>query len=133
MAKYSCAVSVTFEVYYDVEAENEDQARDKAEEMALSDETLCENIPDSAKVWNVELVNERERIDNYFNQCKAFWKARGDTEGIATSKAFWWDCVENWNCDKSWNPEKEKFALEFRNYKPGNPVPDEKLIENGGI
>ena len=62
--------------------------------------------------------------DVYFQTCKEYWLRKGDPVSVATSKAFWWDCVEVWNADKSWNTEKEQFAYEFRGYKPGDPVPD---------
>lgn len=75
-----------------------------------------------------------EGVVEFFNQCKAFWiRMNGDTEGVATSKAFWWDIVECFNIDKSWNDAKRKFVKEFRGYTPGDPVPDEKLVEKGAV
>ena len=71
-------------------------------------------------------------VRQYFDMCKRYWMSTGDSEGVATSKAFWWDCIEVWNADDSWNEEKEKFALEFRNYHKGDPIPEESLIEKGG-
>ena len=133
MAKYSCWVTVEFELNYEVEAESEEQAKELAEEMAMRDEDLCDNIPDSADAWKVERIDEDAQVKDYFDRCKNYWTGSGDTEGVATSKAFWWDCVECWNADKSWTPAKEKFAKEFRNYKPGDPVPDSNLVAEGGI
>lgn len=74
-----------------------------------------------------------EDVLKYFNSCKTYYMRNGDSEGVATSKAFWWDCVEVFNFDKSWNDAKRKFAKEFRNYCPGDPVPDAKFVEKGGI
>lgn len=74
-----------------------------------------------------------EGVQQFFEQCKAFWMRQGDTAGVATSKAFWWDCVECFNFDKSWNDAKRKFAKDFRNYNPGDPVPDEKLVGKGAV
>ncbi len=63
----------------------------------------------------------------YFNTCKEYWMRNGDSESVAASKAFWWDCVEVWNADNSWNDEKRKFANDFRGYTPGDPVPDVEI------
>ena len=74
-----------------------------------------------------------EGVKEFFDQCKAYWMRNGDTEGVATAKAFWWDCVECFNFDKSWNDAKRKFAMEFRAYVPGNPVPEPELVEKGEV
>lgn len=74
-----------------------------------------------------------EDVLRYFNRCKAYYMRNGDSDAVATSKAFWWDCVEVFNFDKSWNDAKRKFAKEFRNYTPGDPVPDAKLVEEGAV
>jgi hypothetical protein len=74
-----------------------------------------------------------EGVQEFFNKCKSYWIRNGDSAGVATSKAFWWDMVECFNFDKSWNDAKRKFAKEFRNYTPGDPVPDEELVEKGAV
>lgn len=48
----------------------------------------------------------------------------------ATCKAFWWDCVEIWNMS-GWNQAKESFALAFRGYRPGDPIPEFCCVEQG--
>lgn len=73
-----------------------------------------------------------EEVQEYFDTCKAYWMRIGNTEGVATCKAFWWDCVEVWNMDDSWNEDKEKFARDFRGYRKGDPVPDAAVVEEGG-
>ena len=72
-----------------------------------------------------------EEIRQYFDACRAYWIRHGDTPGVATCKAFWWDCVEVWNIDSSWDQAKETFALAFRGYRPGNPVPESCCVESG--
>lgn len=67
---------------------------------------------------------------DYFDKCKAFWMNHGDSERVATSKAFWWDCVEVWNVDQSWNDAKRDLAEMF-GYKEGDPLPDEHAVEQG--
>ena len=74
-----------------------------------------------------------EGVKEYFELCKSYWMRNGDSAEVATSKAFWWDMVECFNFDKSWNDAKRKFAEEFRSYTPGDPVPDEKLVERGEV
>ena len=74
-----------------------------------------------------------EDVQNFFDQCRAFWMRQGDSEAVATSKAFWWDIVECFNFDKSWNDAKRKFAMDFRGYTPGDPVPEAKLVEAGAV
>ena len=56
-----------------------------------------------------------EEIRVYFETCKTYWIRQGFSEEIATSRAFWWDCVEGWDIDKSWTDEKRKFAEQYRN------------------
>lgn len=73
------------------------------------------------------------KVYDYFNLCRDYWLTTGDRLGVATSKAFWWDCVEVWNADKSWNEEKEEFAWSFRAYKPYDPVPSARVVEEGGV
>ena len=66
----------------------------------------------------------------FFDACKAYWMRQGDSERVATSKAFWWDCVECWNFDKSWNDAKRDLAAMF-GYTQGDPVPDPELVSKG--
>ena len=130
--KYNVQVTVEFDVCYEIEAESEEQAKEMAENKAMED--TFEDIPTSAEAWDVEAITEdveMREIKEYFEKCKQFWISRGDREGVATSKAFWFDCVEIWNFEKSWTPVKEKFAMDFRGYKPGDEVPSEKVIEKG--
>ena len=74
-----------------------------------------------------------EGVQEFFEQCKAYWIRQGDSEEVATSKAFWWDMVECFNFDKSWNDAKRKFAEEFRGYHPGDPEPTEEQVLVGGV
>ncbi len=74
-----------------------------------------------------------DECKDYFQRCKAFWMSLGDREGIATSKAFWWDFVEVMNSDNSWDKAKEKFAMDFRGYKVGDPVPSPDFVERGAV
>lgn len=70
-------------------------------------------------------------IQDYFNACVSFWMSRGDSKGIATIKALWWDCVEVWNADKSWNDEKIVFVNQYRKYKPYGPIPEAECTAAG--
>ena len=72
-------------------------------------------------------------IEKYFDVCRDYWVRNGDSKGVATSKAFWWDCVEVWNSDNSWNEDKRKFAKVWRGYVQGSPVPDAKFVEMGAV
>lgn len=74
-----------------------------------------------------------EELRDYFKLCKKYWMSRGDREGVATSKAFWWDMVELYTVTNTWTPVKAQFAMEFRGYVPGNPIPDAKMVEKGAV
>ena len=74
-----------------------------------------------------------EEVVSYFEECRNYWENGGDSRGVATSKAFWWDCVGVWNLDKSWNEAKEKFAMDWRGYKKGNPIPEADYVERGAV
>lgn len=74
--------------------------------------------------------NTIEEVKAFFEQCKSFWMRQGDSEGVATCKAFWWDIVQISN-QYGWTPEKEQFALEFRGYKRGDPEPAASAVERG--
>ena len=78
-----------------------------------------------------ETATTANEVQAYFDMCKAYWERLGNPSAVATCKAFWWDCVEVWNMDKSWNDEKKAFAKAFRGYVPGNPIPDESVVEAG--
>lgn len=82
---------------------------------------------------NVTKVKTMEEVITFFESCKAFWMRQGDAPSVATCKAFWWDCVEAWNFDRVWNDAKEKFAMEFRGYKPGDEVPSEEKVKKGAV
>lgn len=71
-----------------------------------------------------------DQVVSFFDTCKDYWLRNGDSGRIATSKAFWWDCVESWNFDRSWNDAKRQFASLF-NYKEGDPVPAPDVVERG--
>ena len=71
--------------------------------------------------------------ERFFNECKAYWIRQGDSPAVATSKAFWWDMVECFNFDNSWNDAKKEFAMKFRGYKVGNPVPSAEFVEGGAV
>lgn len=71
-----------------------------------------------------------DEVVEFFDACKAYWMRNGDPEPVATSKAFWWDCVECWNFDDSWNDAKRDLAEMF-GYKQGDPVPDADIVERG--
>ena len=75
-----------------------------------------------------------EGVQEFFESCKLFWMMMNkDSEEVAISKAFWWDCVECFNFDKSWNDAKRKFAEEFRGYHPGDPEPTEEQVLEGVV
>jgi hypothetical protein len=80
-----------------------------------------------------KLTDTYEGVQTFFDQCKAYWMRNGDPEGVATSKALWWDLVECFNFDNSWNEAKKQFVKDFRGYVPGNPVPEAKLVEKGEV
>lgn len=133
--KYEVRVTVEMEAVYEIEADSEEEAKEKAEESAMLDD-FSDEMPSSAEAWDVKAITpdvEMEKINSYFSSCKKFWLSTGDSEGVATSKTFWWDCVEVWNHDKSWTPVKERWAWNFRAYKPGNPIPDSNLVVEGGV
>ena len=65
-----------------------------------------------------------DEIKKYFDLCVAYWERQGDSKGLATSKAIWWDCIEVWNTDKSWNDDKIAFINQYRKYKPYDPIPE---------
>ena len=81
----------------------------------------------------MSLTSTAEGVQKYFKMCKRYWTDRGASDGIATSKAFWWDCVEVWNADNSWNDAKIAFALAFRGYHVGDPIPAEEKVEKGEV
>ena len=71
-------------------------------------------------------------MNEYFEACKAYWMRCGDSEGVATTKALWWDCVEVWNADRSWNDEKVKLVKQYRPwYEPYGPVPESSRVAEG--
>lgn len=74
--------------------------------------------------------NVISQVNEYFEACKNYWIQQGNTERVATAKAFYWDCVECWNFDKSWNDAKREFARTF-NYNEGDQVPSAELVERG--
>lgn len=74
-----------------------------------------------------------EDCEKFFEECKNYWIRSGDSEGVATCKAFWWDFVECMNFDKSWNDAKRKFAMDWRGYVPGDPVPEAEYVERGAV
>lgn len=71
-----------------------------------------------------------DQVADYFATCKAYWLRQGDSEQVASAKAFYWDCVEVWNFDRSWNDAKRCMAEMF-GYKEGDPVPAPELVEKG--
>ena len=82
----------------------------------------------ASESMGVRTMNE---IENYFNQCVAYWMGTGVSKGVATVRAIWWDCVEVWNADKSWDANKIEFINRWRKYKPYDPVPESELVESG--
>lgn len=72
-----------------------------------------------------------DNIKNYFDSCVSFWMSTGLSKGAATVRAIWWDCVDVWNFDKSWTEDKVKFINQYRKYKPYDPVPEAKRVEEG--
>lgn len=71
-----------------------------------------------------------DQVNAFFNACKDYWLRLGDPEHVASSKAFWWDCVECWNFDHSWNDAKREFAHIY-NYNEGDPVPAPDIVARG--
>ena len=73
-------------------------------------------------------------IQKYFDTCVSYWvREHGLSIGAAMVRAIWWDCVEVWNIDKSWNKEKIDFINQYRKYKPYDPIPEERLVEEGKV
>ena len=72
-----------------------------------------------------------ENIENYFGTCVAYWMSTGLSEGVATVRALWWDCVEVWNADKSWTEDKIKFINRYRKYTPYDAIPEEDKVKKG--
>ena len=70
-------------------------------------------------------------IEKYFKSCVDYWMSTGVSQGVATCRAIWWDCVEVWNIDKSWNDDKVSFINRYRKYKPYDAIPDEDCISEG--
>ena len=70
-------------------------------------------------------------VETFFNECKNFWLRLGNSEAVATCKAFWYDLVEVSNEFDAWGPAKEQFAYDFAGYKPGDRMPDDTEIESG--
>ena len=54
MPKYEVSVTVEIEKYYIVEAEDEQDAREKAEDMALCEDYGENNMADTAVAWSIE-------------------------------------------------------------------------------
>lgn len=71
------------------------------------------------------------QIEQYFEACVNYWISQGDSMGVATIKAIWWDCVEVWNADKSWTKEKIEFVNRWRKYEPYGEVPPSSCVEVG--
>lgn len=71
-----------------------------------------------------------DQVTDFYATCRDYWMRQGDSERVASAKAFYWDCVETWNFDKSWNDAKRDVAAMF-GYKEGDPVPDPDLVANG--
>ena len=71
-----------------------------------------------------------DQVADYFATCKDFWLRQGDSERVASAKAFYWDCVEVWNFDHSWNDAKRDMASMF-GYTEGDPVPAPELVGKG--
>ena len=72
-----------------------------------------------------------KEIKKYFDSCVAYWMSNGDSKGLATVKAIWWDCVEVWNFDKSWTDENIKFINQYRSYKPYDSIPEPSRVAEG--
>ena len=53
-------------------------------------------------------------IQEYFDECKAYWMSIGDDVVTATRKALEWDCEEVWNFDNSWTDDQRKFVAEMK-------------------
>lgn len=72
-----------------------------------------------------------ENIEKYFKICVNYWMSLGLSKGAATVRAIWWDCIEVWNADKSWTDEKVEFVNRYRKYRPYDPVPESRCVEEG--
>ena len=75
--------------------------------------------------------NTIEEVRGFFEQCKTFWLRQGNSETIATCKAFWWDIVQVSNEFNLWTPGKIQFANEFCGYKSGDVEPTSEEVEAG--
>lgn len=71
-----------------------------------------------------------EEVRDYFDKCRSFWLRNGDSETVATCKAFWWDLVQISN-QFGWTMAKERFAQDFCGYKPYEPEPTKEEVEAG--
>ena len=76
-------------------------------------------------------LNTLEDVQQFFDQCVAFWQRQGDDLDVARCKAFWWDIVEISDGFDGWNDAKRQFAIDMCGYKPGDRMPCEADIRSG--
>ena len=85
-------------------------------------------------IHTVESFDTIEAIEAYFEQCRQYWLRNGDMEAVAFAKAFYWDCIEIWTyARKEWTSAMEKFAMDTRGYRKGDPLPPPERVEHGGV
>ena len=77
------------------------------------------------------ILNTVEEVQQFFDQCVAFWQRQGDDLDVARCKAFWWDIVEISDSFDGWNDAKRQFAKDLCGYVPGNQMPCEADIRSG--
>ena len=83
-----------------------------------------------AKIVTVKL-DTLEAVQQFFDQCVAFWVRQGDSRAVACCKAFWWDIIEVSNAFDTWTPAKEEFVFKYRGYRRGDPEPEASRVESG--
>ena len=77
-------------------------------------------------VWSSKLMADVHQIKGgllmtyreYWELCKKYWMAQGDSEPVAGAKALWWDCEEIWIIDGSLTEDKIQFIDTLENKYP---------------
>lgn len=75
--------------------------------------------------------NSVEEVQQFFDQCVAFWQRQGDDLDVARCKAFWWDIVEISDSFDAWGDAKLQFANNLCGFKPGGKIPCEADVRSG--
>ena len=114
--------------YVNLDAETEPDAVQKAHELsAIEGRSLCEFEAASFTEY------QKRKAQDYFEQCRAYWRRNGDRENVATCKALYWDCFDVWNRDRSWDAGKREFAKQWRGYTPYSELPSPYMVLDGAV